>query len=70
MKGINLPSLHLSLLTTGTSLLAEEEEEVVDGGVVLSVSRSNFSGVDLLKRFTIGTRVVRGPDWKWADQVS
>ena len=28
-----------------------------------------MTGPDVAKRMKIGTRVVRGPDWKWGDQV-
>ena len=28
-----------------------------------------MTGPDMAKRMKIGTRVVRGPDWKWGDQV-
>ena len=28
------------------------------------------TGPTLINLFTPGTRVVRGPDWKWGDQVS
>ena len=28
-----------------------------------------ITGPDMAKRMRIGTRVVRGPDWKWGDQV-
>lgn len=27
------------------------------------------TGIDVLPRLTPGTRVQRGPDWKWGDQV-
>lgn len=29
----------------------------------------NLTGPEMAKLMTKGTRVVRGPDWKWADQV-
>ena len=32
-------------------------------------SQSNLSGKDILAQLKIGTRVVKGPDWKWGDQV-
>ena len=28
-----------------------------------------ITGPEMAKRMKIGTRVVRGPDWKWGDQV-
>ena len=27
------------------------------------------TGAALVRRITVGVRVVRGPDWKWGDQV-
>lgn len=32
-------------------------------------SQSNVSGKDILAQLKIGTRVIKGPDWKWGDQV-
>ena len=46
-------------------------EESVDGAAaaVAQHSQSNVSGKDILAQLKIGTRVVKGPDWKWGDQV-
>ncbi len=48
----------------------EEEEEFGNDGVQITrQSHSNLSGRDVVARFHVGTRVIRGPDWKWGDQV-
>ena len=47
----------------------EEEEFGGDGGQSAGQSRSDFSGREMVSKFRVGTRVVRGPDWKWGDQV-
>jgi hypothetical protein len=46
-------------------------EENVEGAiaVVTHHSQSNVSGKDILAQLKIGTRVIKGPDWKWGDQV-
>lgn len=31
-------------------------------------SKAQLSGPDLAKLMKIGTRIVRGADWKWGDQ--
>lgn len=48
----------------------EEEEESRSNGAQNVQSHSNLSGRDVVARFHVGTRVIRGPDWKWGDQVS
>ena len=32
--------------------------------------RANFTGPEMVSKLRVGTRVMRGPDWKWGDQVS
>ena len=44
-------------------------EESADGATGAQ-GQSNLSGKDVLAQLKIGTRVVKGPDWKWGDQVS
>ena len=46
-------------------------EESVDGAAIAMTqhSQSNVSGKDILAQLKIGTRVIKGPDWKWGDQV-
>ena len=39
-------------------------------GAAGAQGQSNLSGKDVLAQLKIGTRVVKGPDWKWGDQVS
>ncbi len=48
----------------------EEEEFGSDGVQSAGQSHSNLSGRDVVTNFRIGTRVIRGPDWKWGDQVN
>lgn len=31
-------------------------------------TKTNVTGADLAKLMKIGTRIVRGADWKWGDQ--
>ena len=45
-------------------------EESGEGAAVAQRSQSNISGKDILAQLKIGTRVIKGPDWKWGDQVS
>ena len=35
----------------------------------LSIAGSDLVGPELAKLITVGTRVVRGPDWRWGYQV-
>ena len=54
------------------SVYRGEEEEEEDGclvGVANSAQQSQMSGQEALSRMKVGTRVVRGQDWKWGDQV-
>ena len=30
----------------------------------------NLTGAEMANLMKLGTRVVRGPDWKWGDQVN
>ena len=51
----------------------DDDDELGPNGVPHSHShrhRSNLSAQDIMSRTKIGSRVVRGPDWKWGDQVS
>lgn len=54
---------------------ATEEEEsnlaaIIDEAKAAKKTPSlPITGPDMAKRMKIGTRVVRGPDWKWGDQV-
>lgn len=70
-----------ALYCTGPSSDSSEEElsSVAHGGsaTVLEESRKETaptplpaSGPELAAMMKIGTRVMRGPDWKWGDQVS
>lgn len=70
-----------ALYCTGPSSDNNEEElsSVAHGGsaTVLEESRKETaptplpaSGPELAAMMKIGTRVMRGPDWKWGDQVS
>ena len=66
-------SLSLSLSLTAASVCRDEEEEDEDGSLVGGASDTNqsvLSGQEALVRMKISTRVIRGPDWKWGDQVS
>lgn len=69
-----------ALYCTGPSSDSSEEEQssVAHGGsaTVLEESRKETaptplpaSGPELAAMMKIGTRVMRGPDWKWGDQV-
>ena len=54
------------------SIYRSEEEEDEDGclvGVASYAHQSHMSGAEALSRMEVGTRVVRGQDWKWGDQV-
>lgn len=60
------------VIFVGTSPAEEEEEATEENGEAAAVaqqSQSNLSGKDILAQLKIGTRVVKGPDWKWGDQV-
>lgn len=54
---------------------ATEEEEsnlaaIIDEAKAAKKTPSlPITGPDMAKRMKIGTRLVRGPDWKWGDQV-
>ena len=77
LLSLSLPtSLHLSSsplsLPPSASVYRGEEEEEEDGclvGVANSAQQSQMSGQEALSRMKVGTRVVRGQDWKWGDQV-
>ena len=43
---------------------------VVDEARHHVTSIRNLTGAEMAKLMKFGTRVVRGPDWKWGDQVS
>ncbi|XP_020805471.1 probable E3 ubiquitin-protein ligase HERC2 [Drosophila serrata] len=74
--------INSGLLGTVLGLLAQTGGEGLGGGQVhgeLSVlyedsvlkqksSKAQLSGPDLAKLMKIGTRIVRGADWKWGDQ--
>ena len=47
----------------------EEDEEGCVVGVASSIHQSHMSGQEILSRLKVGTRVMRGQDWKWGDQV-
>lgn len=75
--GMNVSALYF----TGPSSDSSEEElsSVAhgDSATVLEESRKETtptplpaSGPELAAMMKIGTRVMRGPDWKWGDQVS
>lgn len=59
------------------SQLEETDEEIKNDFVpkpVVEESIQNSSvppitGMEVIPRLTPGTRVQRGPDWKWGDQV-
>lgn len=55
---------------------ADEEEEDSNLAAIIDETKAAkkqpsvpITGPDMAKRMKIGTRVVRGPDWKWGDQV-
>lgn len=55
---------------------ANEEEEDSNLAAIIDEAKAAkkqpsvpITGPDMAKRMKIGTRVVRGPDWKWGDQV-
>jgi len=48
----------------------EQDDEKAVGDQVTDPGQSNISTRELLSNFRIGARVIRGPDWKWGDQVT
>ena len=48
----------------------EEDDESYMVGMAGSTQQVHMSGQEILSRLKVGTRVVRGQDWKWEDQVS
>lgn len=57
----------------------EKEKPNDDVNVIYEDNTKDFShkidlnaiaGTNIISLLTIGTRVVRGPDWKWGDQVN
>ena len=59
-------------LYLSASVYRDESQEDEDGSVVGAAGdtqQSQVSGPEALARMKAGTRVVRGKDWKWGDQV-
>lgn len=63
----------------GTTACAEDSENVgnkekhviyEDHSINYKNNVNSLSGTDIAALLQIGTRVVRGPDWKWGDQVN
>ena len=62
----------LFCLCLSASVYRDERPEDEDGSVVGApgdTQQSQVSGPEALSRMKAGTRVVRGKDWKWGDQV-
>lgn len=51
-------------IKTDPVIVSHVEESLIHGSAGIPVT-----GVEVISRLTPGTRVVRGPDWKWGDQV-
>lgn len=81
---MNLSLITVLIITsyrlTGVSELEEIVEEVKPGAVT-TVPVAEFAntqnsanppvtGIEVIPRLIPGTRVQRGPDWKWGDQVT
>lgn len=56
----------------------EDTEEIQSGSIPLPIVEDTntqnsvnppITGVEVIPHLTPGTRVQRGPDWKWGDQV-
>ena len=62
----------LCLLSFSASVYRDERQEDEDGSTVSvagNTQQPQLSGPEALARMKAGTRVVRGKDWKWGDQV-
>ena len=60
--------LPMSLLEKHSSEESEDSHE--EGEKHVPTATEEVSGPSILSRVVPGVRVVRGPDWKWGDQVS
>ena len=62
---------HMRTHTLGPPPPEDEDEEALgpDGTSGRSRLRSNYCGIEVVSKLKIGTRVRRGPDWKWGEQV-
>lgn len=55
-----------------TAQVVLDERPVRRAGIILSPGHApfaNLSGPEAAALMKVGVRVIRGPDWKWGDQV-